>query len=362
MFDFRSRIKRLVASFPPELDVVLISDPYSMRYYTGFTGGEGYVIVDRDEKSAVITDFRYTEMVGKECPDAKCIEIPSGKRGVEIAAETLKKMGISSVGIEEKHLTVSLMSKLQERLPDINWVSASELIAKPRAIKDEKEIELIARAEAIGDEAFSHILDFIKPGMTEIEIGLELEFTMRRLGASGLSFDTIVASGENSSMPHAGVSDRRLQAGDLVTMDFGCVYQGYCSDMTRTIAIGDLSDEQMKIYQTVWTAQALALDEIRPGMNCKDIDKVARDYIYEAGYEGCFGHGLGHSVGLFIHEEPRFSPTCDEIIRPGMVITVEPGIYISGKYGVRIEDLVVITEDGYRNLAHSEKELITIGL
>ncbi len=362
MFDFQSRINRLLYHMQEQVDGVLLSSPFSMRYYTGFTGGEGYVFIGRDGKSVVFTDFRYTEMVEKQCPIASCVEIKGGKKGLEMMRDWMNqsKFCFENVGIEEGHLSVASFSRLQEVFPCTNWAQANGIIDAARAIKDAKEIELIAKAEEIGDKAFTHILEFMKPGMTEREIALELEFFMRKQGAEGLSFDTIVASGENSSMPHAGVSDRVLQDGDLVTMDFGCVYDGYCSDMTRTVAVGTLSEKQRHVYDTVLEAQKMALEGIRPGRKCSEIDAIARKHIYDAGYEGCFGHSLGHSVGLYIHEEPRFAEGCDTVLAPGMVITVEPGIYLSGQYGVRIEDVIVVTEDGYRNLTHSEKALLFI--
>jgi Xaa-Pro aminopeptidase len=208
-------------------------------------------------------------------------------------------------------------------------------------------------------------VEWIKPGMTEQEVALELEVTMRKLGATTLSFETIAASGENSSMPHAVPTGRRLKAGDFLTMDFGCVYEGYCSDMTRTVFIKDCglkqpTAKQLEIYNTVLTAQLEAMKMIKPGVVCSDVDACARRIISDAGYGDYFGHGLGHSVGLFIHEEPRFSKKCDTVLEPGMVITVEPGIYLPGEFGVRIEDLVVVTEDGYENLTHSRKELVEI--
>ena len=227
-------------------------------------------------------------------------------------------------------------------------------------VKDQAELEKLERAEAIGDAAFSHIVNLIKPGISEAEIALELEFFMKKQGASGLSFDTIVAGGPNSSMPHAQVTERRIQQGEFVTMDFGCVYQGYCSDMTRTVAVGEPSEEMRQVYQIVLEANRRAMEQIREGQTCSFIDSLARDYIREQGYGDYFGHGLGHGVGLDIHEEQRFSPKCDVVTKEHMAITVEPGIYLPGKFGVRIEDLVVVTKDGYETLSHSAKELMIL--
>ena len=197
--------------------------------------------------------------------------------------------------------------------------------------------------------------------MTEQRVALQLEYEMRLRGAEGTSFDTIAASGSNSSLPHAMPQPKLLTEGDLLTMDFGCMYQGYCSDMTRTIHIGEVVEsEQKKVYDTVLQAQLAALSVVKPGMVCSDVDKCARDIIADAGYGNYFGHGLGHSVGLFIHEEPRFSMKCDAVLKPGVVITVEPGIYLPGRFGVRIEDMIVVTEDGYQSLASSPKDLVCV--
>jgi len=257
-------------------------------------------------------------------------------------------------------MNLSRYLKLDAALDKHKLRVASDIIDKPRMVKDDNELGLLRRAEQIGDEAFDHILTILKPGITEREISLELEFFMKKQGASKLSFDTIVASGPNSSMPHAQVTDRVVQNGDFVTMDFGCVYKGYCSDMTRTVAVGTPTDEMKKVYQIVLDANLRAMDGIKAGVKCSDIDALARGYISDKGYGDYFGHGLGHSVGLQIHEEPRFSPKCDVITEENMVITDEPGIYLPGKFGVRIEDLVVVRKDGYERLSKSPKELIII--
>jgi Xaa-Pro aminopeptidase len=250
--------------------------------------------------------------------------------------------------------------KLKESLMVKELVPVGDEITRLRRIKTPQELEYIKRAEAIGDEVFTDILDYIKPGKTELEIAARMEYLLKVKGAQKSSFPAIVASGINSSMPHAVPTQKKIEKGDFLTMDFGCVYEGYCSDMTRTIVIGKADAKQKEVYNTVLKAQLAVLDFIKAGYTGREVDQVARDIIYGAGYEGCFGHGLGHSVGLFIHESPRLSPSEEEVILAGMTETVEPGIYIKGFGGVRIEDLVVVTETGCENFTHSEKKFIEL--
>ncbi|MGN0394543.1 MAG: M24 family metallopeptidase [Coprococcus sp.] len=339
-----------------ETDAMLITDKYNMRYIAGYCG-EGMLLYTPYSRY-IITDSRYTEQAGRECVGYECIDIDGAGYGKTIAG--LLSRDIRTIGFENKSISYSSYEGIKNNIPDIDMVPLGESVDELRIIKTEEEIANIKAAEGIGDAAFSHILECIKPGISEKEIALELEYFMKKNGADGLSFDTIAASGENSSMPHAIPTDRTLRNGDFLTMDFGCIYQGYCSDMTRTVGIGSLDSMKNKVYGIVLKAQEEALKAVKPGMKCNEIDKVARDIIREAGYGDCFGHGLGHSVGLFIHENPRFSPNCDSVLEPGMVITVEPGIYISGQFGVRIEDLIVVTENGYTNLTASEKKMLVV--
>lgn len=350
------------------LDGMILTDGYNIDYLTGYKGHTGMLFLLHDN-AFILTDSRYTEQATLEAPGVTVIDI-----GMEGYSKTVKKLiedvyntsddtiddkNPLNIGFEDKHISYSQYRALAGVLSLINLVHLGDSINKLRMIKSEEEIELIAKAEAIGDEAFNHIINFMEVGMTEKQVALELEVAMKQLGADGLSFDTIVASGTNSSMPHAVPTDKVINEGDFVTMDFGCIYKGYCSDMTRTVYMGDeLTEKQLEVYTTVLNAQKEALKAIKPGAVCSDIDKIARDYIADAGYGEFFGHGLGHGVGLFIHEEPRFSRSCDVVLEPGMVLSVEPGIYLPGEFGVRIEDLIVVTEDGYENLAASPKVLI----
>ena len=261
-------------------------------------------------------------------------------------------------------MPLPILKKLQEAAGDKwgeeRWVPLGEELSLLRAVKDEGEIEKLARAEQIGDEAFSYILTQIKPGITELEIAAKLEYYMKSHGAQEKGFDTIAASGLHSAMPHAVPSEKVLEKGDFLTLDFGCKYQGYCSDMTRTVVIGKANEKQKEIYKIVLEAQEAALAGLRAGMTGAEGDALARKVIEEAGCGDYFGHGLGHSVGLEIHEKPALSPKDQTILRPGIIETVEPGIYIPGLGGVRIEDMTVITENGIKNLTSSPKELIEL--
>lgn len=359
-------------------DAVLIENPSNLYYYTGFSGGDGMflMMVNPSEQCYLITDSRYYEQVQKECPALTLVRLENKRyseivKGLLDAAiqcgkandERIESYGndCPSFGIAvEDSMNLAQYLKLCEACKDYAFEIENDAIMKSRMVKDESELQMIAKAEAIGDAAFTHILNMIKPGVSEWEIALEIEFFMKRQGASKLSFDTIVASGANSSMPHAKVSNRKIENGDFVTLDFGCVYQGYCSDMTRTVAVGQPTEEMKKVYDIVLEANLRAMEGIREGVGCNHIDALARDYIKEQGYGEYFGHGLGHGVGLDIHEEPRFSPKCDVITEENMVITDEPGIYLPGQFGVRIEDLVVVKKNGYEKLSHSLKELIIL--
>ncbi len=378
----REEIDKLLSE--AKVDMVLITDEANMRFLSGFTG-EGYLLITKDA-GKVVTDSRYTIAAVEECPGFEVIDW--GKLGYyKPAMDAVKDKQIKSVGYEDMYLTVAEFKQFEKKLK--RYAELKPLGAKAdefRQIKDETEIGLIAEAEAIGDRAFSRLLldlgvDVRKLGevgkevaryhvrtpidalrSTEKQIAAKLEFYMKDEGGEKLSFDTIAASGTNGAKPHAVPTDKLLKKGELLTLDFGCVYKGYCSDMTRTIAIGKPSTALTKIYTIVKNAQQVALDGIRPGMTGKDIDALARDVIAKEGYAKDFGHSLGHSVGLKIHEKPGFSKKEKTEIRPGMVVSVEPGIYIENLGGVRIEDLVAITDDGIRNLSRSVKELISIRL
>lgn len=342
------------------VDALLISDPYNMRNVSGFTGGTGYVYVSRN-LHIIMTDSRYTIAAQEESNGFEVVELTHSYE--DFITTFLSQDRVKRLGIESNHISYEQVMKWKERFSLCGieeYVSIGAELRKLREIKEEWELERLKKAESIGDIAFSAILNIIKPGITELEIAAELEYCMKKNGAENFSFDTIVASGIHSSMPHAVPTNKKVELGDFITMDFGCIYQGYCSDMTRTIVVGKASTEQKKIYDTVLKAQLKALEVIKEGCIGKEVDQVARDLINQAGYEGCFGHGLGHSVGLEIHESPRLSMKSEDIIMANTIETVEPGIYIKDFGGVRIEDMIVVTKDGYENFTKSEKKLIEL--
>ncbi len=365
-----------------KVDMALLTDEANMRYIAGFTG-EGYVLVTR-EWGRVVTDSRYTIAARLECPDFEVIDW-AGKGYYKPAMDAAKEKNIRSVGYEDIYLTVSAFRQFEKKLQShVKLKPIGDKADALRQVKSAEEIERIREAERIGDRAFARLmLDFgVKKDVlgevgkqvaayhvvtpmkaiqtTEKQVAAKLEFYLKDEGGERLSFDTIAASGLNGAMPHAVPTDKKLKRGELLTLDFGCVYKGYCSDMTRTVSIGKPLSSMQKIYDVVLKAQQTALDKIRPGMTGKEIDALARDVIQKEGYGEFFGHSLGHSVGLKIHEKPGFSTKEKTVIQPGMVVSVEPGIYVENVGGVRIEDLVAVTESGIDNLAKSVKELIAI--
>ena len=329
-----------------ELDGIIINNLKNVYYLTGFWGSNGTVFISRD-RQILVTDARYIIAAKQEVT------------GFEIFAKIAKDMGLSRIGFEDE-ISVSYYHRMQVAFEGLELIPQTQFVEALRMIKDETEIATIRKACSISDQAFQDALEFIKPGKTEIEIANFLDFRMRELGAAGLSFDTILASGINSSKPHAHPMHKPVELGEAITMDFGCLYEHYVSDMTRTIYLGHVSDEQAEIYNTVLKANQALIDQAKAGLGFRDFDKIPRDIIVEAGYGQYFTHGIGHGIGLDIHEEPYFSQTSKEVIKTGMVLTDEPGIYIEGKYGVRIEDDILITDTGCELLTLAPKELIVI--
>ncbi len=354
-----TRKDRLLSALDADIDGVFVTSELNQYYLTGFSFTDGYVLVTR-KNSYVITDFRYVEAAEKEVGKEFEIVMPDDM-ALEIAA-LLKENGVKKLSFEDKTLSCADYLRFSELFEGIEMVrGGSDIIEKQRELKTDDELDIMARAQAITDEAFAHILNFIKPDMTELEVSLELEFFMRSRGAQSIAFDTIAVSGKSSSLPHGVPENRKLEKG-FFTMDFGARLDGYCSDMTRTVVLGKADSEMKKLYNTVLRAQLAGIEMIKLGESCRAVDKTARDIIEGEGYKGCFGHGLGHGVGMFIHEAPRLSPKVspDKKLDVGHVVTCEPGIYIAGKYGCRIEDMLAVTENGTIDFTKSPKELIEL--
>ncbi len=341
-----------------KLDGVLLTSPHHLRYFTGFTGGEGVALVGKEGKFLFV-DSRYTEAAQKEAEEFQVIEFGSGTRNQKIE-EKVDELSVQSLGFENAEMNVEEYHAIKEALHQVTWQGCSKELSGLRMVKTEEELECLRFAEQIGVDAFRAVLPQIKEGMTENELAAELEYQMRKRGAEGTSFETIAISGKKTSMPHGKPDEKKLESGDFITMDFGCRHRGYCSDMTRTVVLGKASEEQKKIYGIVKDAQMAGLSAIRAGVSGKEADAAARKVIEDAGYGKYFGHSLGHGVGLLIHEQPNLSPLSETVLQPGMVVTCEPGIYIPDFGGVRIEDMVCVTEDGCENLTHLAKELIEL--
>lgn len=350
-------IKRLAAlrSFLAEQDVaaVIVAKPENRRYFSGFTGSAGVLLVSR-QAAKLVTDFRYVEQAARQAPDFAVVR--HGTDLYETLAAEIAAVGQGKVGFESDFATWDAYRRLAEFAGDLAPLHLDKL----RMVKDDGELAALRRAVRIADDAFSHILSYLRPGTSEQEVALELEYFMRRQGAEKIAFDLIVASGTRSALPHGRASAKAIAAGDFVTMDFGAVYEGYHSDITRTVVVGKASPRQREIYEVVRAAQAAGVAAVAAGRLGREVDAVARKLIADAGYDEYFGHGLGHGVGLVIHEEPRLSPTGDVTLAAGMTVTVEPGIYIPDWGGVRIEDTVVVTAAGAEVLTASGKELIEL--
>ncbi len=339
-----------------DLDGILLVGDANRNYLSGFTGDESFSIIGL-EKAIFITDSRFTEQAKEQVIG---YEVREYKGKIEkFMSKIVKELNIKKLGFEEDIVTFKNYVTYKDSF-SCELVPIKGIIEDIRIIKDEEEIVCIKKAAEIADRAFAKILQFVKPGMTEKEVGVELEYWLKKFGASGLSFPSIVASGERSSLPHGQPTDKVIKMGDFLTLDFGCVYNGYCSDMTRTIVMGNATDKMTEIYNVVLEAQETAIKAFKPGSTGAEVDKVARDYIKEKGYGKYFGHGLGHGVGREIHELPGISPNGDIILKPGMIVTNEPGIYIPDFGGVRIEDLILITENGCEVISKTTKKLITI--
>ena len=339
------------------LDAMLITSAPGEFYAAGFHG-EGVALITPD-KTWYWTDSRYIEAAGQQVSGAEVAMPGSGTNYRTLVRDLVEKLNVKALGFEEEYMSVGAYNLWTEAVK-ADFVPASDLLTDLRMVKDADELAAMREAQRVTDEAFTEILNDVRPGVTESEIAARLTYLMACKGAERNSFDPIVACGANGSMPHAVPGLKKIEKGHFVTMDFGCVVGGYCSDMTRTIAVGQPSEEMELVYHTVLKAQLAAIDAIKGGVNGADIHKVADDIIVAAGYGGKMGHGLGHSLGIEIHENPRFSPFWDKTIPSGAFLSVEPGIYLPGKFGVRIEDVVMLTDDGCIDITRSPKELIVL--
>lgn len=343
--------------FEKGLDAALVTKRENYLYLSGFTGTFANLIIT--EKDAIlVTDFRYVEQARVQAGNYVIIQYQGNLN--DTLNSVIKEKGIRILGFENASVTHQKYSEYSEKL-DVEKIQALDsAIEELRIIKDNEELDIIRKAVRIADEAFTHILKYIKPGVAEIEIAAELEYFMKKNGAKGPSFETIVASGHRAAMPHGVASDKKLELGDSITLDYGAINDDYCSDMTRTVFLGKPPEEMKRVYGIVLDAQQKALNGACKGLSGKDIDMIARNIIDENGYGSNFGHGLGHGVGLEIHEDPRLSPSGERTMENGMVVTVEPGIYVSGLGGVRIEDMIVIKDNAPMVLTTSAKEMLIL--
>lgn len=353
------RLTKLRAILPEhDIDAILVSQPQNRRYLSGFTGSAGWLVITA-ERAVMATDFRYYEQVGREAPGFELARIQT--RVSDLLPEVLTDLGIKRLGFESQHLTVEQLSTFSKAAGGVEWLPLENTVEKIRAVKDQGEIDALRRSAALNDDAFAHLLEVIKPGMTEREAAWEIEAYMRSHGASKVAFDLIVAAGPNGALPHARPGDQAIQPGAPVVIDIGCVLDDYCSDMTRTFCLGEPSSRYLEVWNLVLQAQEAAEAVIRAGTRGVETDAAARDLIVEAGYGDYFGHGLGHGVGLAVHEGPRASRLSEDTFEVGMSLTVEPGIYLPGEFGVRIEDLVIIGKDGIEILSNTPKRPVVDG-
>jgi Xaa-Pro aminopeptidase len=337
-----------------ELDALLVTRPENMRYLSGFTGGEGALLITPD-KAMLLTDFRYYDQVAEEAPDFELVKIKS--KASMALKQCLRELQIETLGFESTHVPFAQYQEWKKATRGTKWIPTEGVAENMRMVKDDRELALLRKAVAIADEACDYIRDYIQPGMSEKQVAWELESHMRTHGAEGVSFGFIVAAGPNGAKPHAVPQDRPIQEGEPIVMDMGARFDGYCSDLTRTICLGEPQEQLKEMYDIVLQAQLAAEEGARAGMTGQQVDALARDVIAERGYKEQFGHGLGHGVGLAVHEGPRLSQLSEDVLKPGMVCTIEPGIYISGWGGIRIEDMVVVGENKAEVLSQARKEL-----
>ena len=351
-------IAKITAQLPEHgLDALLVTSAPGERYAVGFEG-EGWVLVSRDG-ARYSTDGRYIEAARQQVTGAEIVLTERGQSHLALAREEIRRRGLKRVGFESGRVSADELGRWKDSLP-CELVAAQGLLDGLRAAKDEEELARMRQAQRITDEAFREILNFIRPGLTEQEVAARLVYELLRRGGRRVSFDPIVAAGANGSMPHAVPGETVIQPGMFVTMDFGCVYEGYCSDMTRTVAVGQPTDEMERVYHTVLEAQRAGIAAARAGVTGSEVDRAARQAIQQAGYGSFFSHSFGHSLGLEIHESPNASPSEQTVFPAGAVISAEPGIYLPGHFGVRIEDVLVLREGGCEDITQAPKNLIVL--
>ena len=351
-------IAKITAQLPEHgLDAMLVTSAPGERYAVGFEG-EGWVLVSRDG-ARYSTDGRSIEAARQQVTGAEIVLTERGQSHLALAREEIRRRGLKRVGFESGRVSADELGRWKDSLP-CELVAAQGLLDGLRAAKDEEELARMRQAQRITDEAFREILNFIRPGLTEQEVAARLVYELLRRGGRRVSFDPIVAAGANGSMPHAVPGETVIQPGMFVTMDFGCVYEGYCSDMTRTVAVGQPTDEMERVYHTVLEAQRAGIAAARAGVTGSEVDRAARQAIQQAGYGSFFSHSFGHSLGLEIHESPNASPSEQTVFPAGAVISAEPGIYLPGHFGVRIEDVLVLREGGCEDITQAPKNLIVL--
>ncbi len=340
---YARRMEALRATLADGPEALLVSAPSNIFYLSGFTGSAGMLLISRTH-ARLFSDFRYRLQASEQAPDYPFVEVSRGL--VKGVGEKLATLGLPHVGFDSAHLTCQIRETLEESAPEVAWVPCPGRVEALRMVKSAEEIARMRRAAELADRALAHMAPLLRPGVTEREVAMEGEFFMRRAGAEAVAFKFIVGSGPHGALPHAEVTDRAFQPGDLVVVDMGARAEGYCSDMTRTFAIAEASDRAREIYSLVYRAQRLALGQVRAGAGCGALDALARTLITEAGYGDNFGHGLGHGVGIDVHEAPRLARDVETTLAAGHVVTVEPGIYLEGFGGVRLEDMGAVGEEG----------------
>jgi len=352
------RAREYLAQSQDKLEAIFITKPENRAYLSGFTGSAGYLLITADE-AIIFVDGRYTEQATAQAAGWKVVRLI--RPFEDIVSAEVKRLSIQRLGFESEHLTYVEFINWTEKLNFVRWLPTHSVVSNLRRLKDADEIANIRRAVDIADTAFAHILTFIKPGMTEVEVAMELEFTMRRNGADRIAFDTIVASGWRGALPHGRASDKVIEQGDFVTFDFGAHFNGYNSDVTRTIVVGEPSPRQREVYNWVLEAQLAGVQAVRAGIKCNEVDTVSRNVFEKVGQLDYFVHGLGHNLGREVHETPFLFQTDETVLEAGMVLTIEPGLYYPDWGGVRIEDDLLITETGSEVLPRTTKELLVIG-